>query len=1298
MEWGPPVLIELVYSNRTERLLMSLVRDLSKRREAGAHPLDPVEIVVPNHNMEAWVTLGLAQASGVAANLSFRRLERFIGDLVEQALPGQFKVADLDTIEAAVLAALHDENVLHLPELQPVLSYLESGTGVVEGSVFDRYLGADSLDLRRIQLAARMAYLFQEYSFSRPEMIAIWREGIDPDGSENRFGRFGLTGMVYVDPALADSSFAPAARWQRALWQAVFGSGGVLGQNRPATGGRWITLDQLALDRSFFKRIAETDLPVVHIFGISYVARIFQLLFARLGEHKQLRIYTLNPCAEFWEDVETDRELFYRLDRERDNRSRRLWVEAGEPDDEDPFGLNLADTPALRHWGKPGREYIRLLGELTECDFDSEFEDPVCNDQPSLLHCLQRDILYREPERVLDPKNLTLYEQDQSIRLIAAPAVRREIEWVADEIWRLLRDDQPQAGKPRLRFNDIAVIVNNAARDLYLPQIESVFSACHNLPGSFSDLSGSAGSRIIEAMGLLLRFPFGRFTRAEMLSLLGHPALAGNLGGLTIDDLAALAEKLGIVYGADRSDYQGTYVDEDVFNWDQGIRRLALGAFMTGEKSGDGRIFTTGEGKWLVEEVAGEAVPAAARFGMLVRSLLADARYAREQQMTLAEWALFYAGQVDRYFHCEESRDENDRHRLLGALSRLEHMDFGSRVSGRTAAGVAEQTLAALPGGRGRYLAEGVVVSSFLPMRAIPFKVVFLLGLGEGLFPASGRRDALDLRAAKRRAGDVDPSERDRYMFFETMLCVREKLYLSYIRRDEQTGDPLQPSAVVQELLHTLKNGYLGDQGLEAIKTEPALRRYDNRLSLPDSFVDEARIESRVQEVAADWQRHTGMPVIEDSATGFNAIRKYATPAAWEKLSTMLSLPGEPPLASRVSVISNLPESGGTKLNEEKATVTVSSLRQFLECPMQGWAASMLGLADPEDDLADREEEDFEIGRLAETNLLRSAFYKSAAGATGPEEFYQRMAERLKLSGHFPVGEPGRAVAERHLNILRGWNTVLSGMVDVSAGWPADQPAGSGMERLRFGLSSAEEMIETVIDPLLLEVNSSDPCGSSVKVPVRISGSSEGLVNGRRVSISLQPSALPEKPGSKTEKAKIYRLLLRGMIDHVVLSAAGVLINEARTVRVIYAGGLGKKGYFGLKLAPLEADRARRWLADLTTDLFSGPHAYLLPCESIFLDFDRYFIAVNKNIETDGVIKAGAEPATTPGYLYRPGGSEIHSVIREMADNEWSSFNCLYGPVPKPRNYLPPKPDEIVTMIGRRFKPLFELILKKENF
>lgn len=52
-------MLELLYSNRTEQLLDALA-DRVKWQRFSSHPLEVVELVVPNRNMETWVRLGLA--------------------------------------------------------------------------------------------------------------------------------------------------------------------------------------------------------------------------------------------------------------------------------------------------------------------------------------------------------------------------------------------------------------------------------------------------------------------------------------------------------------------------------------------------------------------------------------------------------------------------------------------------------------------------------------------------------------------------------------------------------------------------------------------------------------------------------------------------------------------------------------------------------------------------------------------------------------------------------------------------------------------------------------------------------------------------------------------------------------------------------------------------------------------------------------------------------------------------------------------------------------------------------------
>ena len=191
---------------------------------------------------------------------------------------------------------------------------------------------------------------------------------------------------------------------------------------------------------------------------------------------------------------------------------------------EDPFSLDASgENAALRQWGKPGREYIRLLNELTDCDFDSHFKHPP---QGTLLARLQESVLCREPE-ASPASPLESLPNDESIRFLACPGIRREVEIVADSIWSLIRDDEKRGGSDPLRFHQIGVLIPDAELDSYLPHVETVFTQRHQIPLDLVDRPFSGAGRVVEAVELLLALPMGHFARDEVFHLVTHPALIG---------------------------------------------------------------------------------------------------------------------------------------------------------------------------------------------------------------------------------------------------------------------------------------------------------------------------------------------------------------------------------------------------------------------------------------------------------------------------------------------------------------------------------------------------------------------------------------------------------------------------------------------------------------------------------------------------------------------------------------------------------------------------------------------------
>jgi exodeoxyribonuclease V gamma subunit len=1278
-------MIHLTYSNRTEELLAALVAAVRSERAARG-PFAPLALVVPNRSIETYVKFGLAQALGIAANLEVTFLRRMLGRLAERAVAGG-RLVDAGEVEGHLLALLHDEALLARPELAPVREYLlatgDGAAGTRSDAVQstppdgqrDARLDArlDAIDRRRFQLATRLAQLYDEYAASRPELLRAWRERTTLD----------------QHPTLG-----PLERWQRALWLEVFGGAGTV----PAGGRaqRWaeasghtaVTLAELV--RALERGDAGGAGAPVHVFGVSYIARGYHAALGALARHAEVHVYTLNPCREFWEDLETAGELRRRLKRQGREALFPARAEAGKPSlvlGDDPFGLqDERENLALRLWGRPGRENVRLLNQQGGGDFTGRFVanchgDPERVPKPprdgprraepggsprdggeapgprTLLRRLQDDIL----ERALpDPGGAG--EPDDSLRVLPCPGIRRELEVIAGEIWRLVERDSG------LRLNEIAVVVPEAVKDRYLCHVPAVFAEAHQLPANIIDLPLGSGPRLADAAVALIELPLGGFTRRELLPLLTHPAVLGRFPEASAAGWLRLSEELGIVHGADRQDHAGTYIARDLLNWDQGIRRLVLGTLMdAGGAAGEAPVEMDGQ---LYQPLGragrgGDEAAGALAFGLLARSLIADARLLAGQtgprQRPLAQWLELIRGLVRGYLVPADGDEEALLARCLSEIDALEAVPLGETpVSYRVAAELAGRALRALGGHSGQYLAHGVTVTSFVPMRAIPFRVLFVAGLGQGSFPRRGRGAELDLRAARRQPGDVSPREQDLYMFLETLLSARERLILSYVARDELTGTPLLPSSVLLELRDVLGAGYLAPAAVERLfaprpgdDDRPPLRRHDDALRVrPGSLAHrEARAKALGASLRAALPAGAALPDLP-------ALGRALDPALLAQLGARLSVHRPPTGGAAVT------GDGGASLR-----VPLAAIRQFLEDPLQGSARFRLRMRelDGDEEALDRADEPFATDRGGRAVLLREIVLRViAAGEPVPTwqaalATLQALAQRQELSGAGPTGFFAAAERPALAAILRGW---LGELVGHAGG----QPLGGRVVRFgRAGFDPARGVPGDRHPAIALSLPAGAGGGAGQRI--EIVGSTELLVGaGEPASVTFSCR------GSPGDHARRHRDTLRGFVDHLALAAAG-LGGGGHGSLLVWAGPGASKAE-RRRFRPLEPARARDYLAALVAEMLAGArdsggaatgvHPYLLPCEAVF-NARRSERPVDEEVE-----KLRDAYLEKPFTLY---------------------FSSVTGPVPEAvERHEPPPPAEAARMAEARFGLYFELL------
>ena len=273
-----------------------------------------------------------------------------------------------------------------------------------------------------------------------------------------------------------------------------------------------------------------------------------------------------------------------------------------------------------------------------------------------------------------------------------------------------------------------------------------------------------------------------------------------------------------------------------------------------------------------------------------------------------------------------------------------------------------------------------------------------MCGLGEGRFPATDGSDPLDLTLAHRQIGDVSPRERDKYLFLETVACAHDRLYFSYVDRDAQTGDALEPSSVVNELIRYLHGGREGSP-LSWIDHQP-LRRFDESY-----FTDSARtgqtefVRSNASPAArSEHNARKLREALRDQAHDLSRLDAQGLRRMDSDLVRFLGLCPVEPL---------------TRLDNKarRLSISIQSLRLFLECPLQGWARQMLRLPpEEEDDPAMCEDEPFVTSRVDQSVLLREAFLDSLnagfsnAESANFESIYHRRAALRRFRGLLPIG------------------------------------------------------------------------------------------------------------------------------------------------------------------------------------------------------------------------------------------------------------------------------------------------------
>ncbi|HPB83017.1 MAG TPA: exodeoxyribonuclease V subunit gamma, partial [Spirochaetota bacterium] len=712
-------------------------------------PMKPETVMVMSRGMERWISMRLSEHLGVWGNCIYPFPNTMIYGLFREIIEQE---SGEDTFDRAVMTW----------KLFGLIRECEDKPGFESLKI---YTGDKYSPLKHYQLAGQIADVFDQYLTFRPDMMLSWDRGEED-------------------------------HWQGRLWRRLSDE-----KNRDH---RIIMRDRF-LGELKNNSTLQGKLPRrLSLFGISTLPPFHLDVLNELTEYIPVHLFFLNPSRQYWGDLLSKREIA---------RAEKKLA---------PKGISSGDmhletgNSLLVSMGNLGRKFLDMLYDRNPLDSASpdSWIEPA---RDTLLHRIQGDILdavdrgrthNKEGEvMALFPEQDGDVEEvppgDVSITIQSCHSPMREIEVLHDFLLRCFDS------MPGLEPRDVLVMTPDI--ETFVPHIDAVFGSTEDprtlIPYTIADRSAAGTHRVVRTFLAIASIGNSRLSGGEVLDIIECPEVLRrfNLTEADIPLLRKWTAETGIRWGMDENDRKNMGLPAvKEHTWRSGMERLLLGYAMPG---GNERLFC---GILPFDEVEGAQCTVLGGVLEFLETLF-EVKEELAEPRSLVQWSGYLGMLVGRFFCSTGGSSEQTIQSLRNGVEMLKEYGELSEFSGE----VHHHVIAAWLGDTfgeekiaGSFLSGGVTFCAMLPMRSIPFKVICLVGMNNDIFPHPDNVASFNLMKDNPRPGDRSRRHDDRYIFLETLISARERLYLSYVGQSIKDNSEIPPSVVVSELLDYINQGY----------------------------------------------------------------------------------------------------------------------------------------------------------------------------------------------------------------------------------------------------------------------------------------------------------------------------------------------------------------------------------------------------------------------------------------------------------------------------------------------------------
>ncbi len=512
--------------------------------------------------------------------------------------------------------------------------------------------------------------------------------------------------------------------------------------------------------------------PNLFIFNVSCLPNLYLDTFYLLSKYVDLHYFFINLSNKYWFDKYNLKHHYFSNDNYFDEinyKSIKYF------------------NPLLINYGRVSSDYLILLNKFNFYEVNSF----LCFSNKNLLNIIKNDILSFKNSFILNNRKILSLYKDDSIKIYSCNGYLDEVKKLRNYLLDLILNKY-------YKLHDIVVYVSDL--NIYYPYINSVFLDIRYKKYLSINIMENNINYDIEIFNLFINFLniFNlNYNFSEICFLLKNKVIFSkfNIDYDELNIILNITKNVGICCNINNYIVNYSVHNFDYYTLINGIKRILLGYFINDKLCiwNDIVPYSLIENNFFYNILE--------KFSDFLFKVI-NLRNILNKSYSINDWILISRNILDTFFNKEDINgniflNKNawsilvDDYSLIGFKKKINVFLFIKIINIFLKKSNKVKC----------YSINSINFCSLISLRMIQFKIVCFIGMNDH-FPKDRFSYNFDLMDSNYRIGDRNKIELDKFLFLESLVSAKDKVYISYLDYSYVSGSKCFPSILINNLFY----------------------------------------------------------------------------------------------------------------------------------------------------------------------------------------------------------------------------------------------------------------------------------------------------------------------------------------------------------------------------------------------------------------------------------------------------------------------------------------------------------------